>query len=62
MLDLWALVNLVAYVTTWSNRNCYFKVAQDDNKDGRSLRNQEFIPGVEEQIRHRRDFMNDCRM
>jgi hypothetical protein len=26
MLDLWGLVNLVAYVTTWSNHNCYSKV------------------------------------
>jgi hypothetical protein len=26
MVDLWGLVNLVAYVTAWSNRNCYSKV------------------------------------
>jgi hypothetical protein len=35
-------------------------VAQDDGKVDRSPRNQDFILGVEEQIRPRKDFVKGC--
>jgi hypothetical protein len=57
MLDLWGLVNLVAPVTAWSNRNHYSggcwrenEVAQDDGWANRTLWNQDIKLSVEERF------------
>jgi hypothetical protein len=53
MRDLWDHINLVTYVTTWSNRNCYSKVvyrrenevAQDDGQGRAIIVEPRFHPG-----------------
>jgi hypothetical protein len=65
MQDLRGPVILVAFVTIWSNRNCYFMVVIEVRMRyprttatvGRSLWNQDFILSVEEQIQPRRDLV-----
>jgi hypothetical protein len=70
MWNLWGPVNILAYVTIWSNHNRYsmlvvggrMRKSRMTAMAGRSLWNQDFIPSVEERFRPWRDLAKGSQM